>query len=292
MRKIAFSNRKIAQAIVCILVLGLISAAGAKVANISALNLMDSVNPQINASVTSLGKLIQKGEEPAVLQQQVEKLTGSNNQLADLFIIDENVIIVAAKDFDTVGLAFPISFGSNVIKGLPLPFFYKQSEIPEPANSYTLRSSPDLMFKVFGTYKAPDNKLYHIVGNYRVSPDLTARQERITGFITFGMQVYRICFILFWLLMPLWVYQDARRRPTNAAAWGILTLFTSVIGWLVYLIARPSLSVCPECAQEQSSGLKFCTSCGALLKTCCPECGSELKEQWDYCGSCGHKTDS
>ncbi|MDD4562801.1 MAG: zinc ribbon domain-containing protein, partial [Syntrophomonadaceae bacterium] len=62
-----------------------------------------------------------------------------------------------------------------------------------------------------------------------------------------------------------------------------------VIGWLVYLIARPMLISCPNCNQEQSNDLKFCTSCGALLKSCCTECGGELKGDGEYCGSCGHK---
>lgn len=289
MRRKAFSNRKIAIAIIGVLVLGLISGAGAMAVGMKLLNLIDSVNPEINASVTELGKLIQKGEDPAVLQQQVEILTSSHDQLGDLFIINQDVLILAAKDINAVGLAYPISFRSNLIKGVPLPFFNKASDIPRPEDSYKIQTNPDLMFKFFGTYKAPDSNFYHIIGHYRVDPDLIVRQNQISGFISFGLQMYRICFCLFWLLLPIWVYRDARHRPTNAAAWGILTLFTSVIGWLVYLIARPSLSVCPNCAQEQSSGLKFCTACGTLLQTCCFECGSELKREWEYCGNCGHK---
>ncbi len=289
MRAKAFSNRKIAIALICVLVLGLLSVVGAMAANMKMLNLMDSINPEVNASVTELGQFIQKGEDYAVLQQQLEKVIGSNEQLGDLFIIDQNAVILAAKDIDAVGLAYPISFRSNLIKGLPLPFSYEISEMPRPADRYKVSTNPDEMFKFFGTYKAPDNNIYHIIGYYRVAPDLIDRQNQISGLITFGLQVYRISFILFWLLLPLWVYRDARRRPTNAAAWGILTLVTSVIGWLVYLIARPSLGVCPNCGQEQSSSLKFCTGCGTLLKTCCSECGSELDKEWEYCGSCGHK---
>lgn len=289
MRRKAFSNRKVAIAIICVLVLGLISGAGAMIVNMKLLNLVDSANPELSAAVTGLGKLIQKGEDHAVLQQQLEILADSNDQLDDLFIINQDAVILAAKDIEAVGLAYPVSFRSNVIKGLPLPFSYEISEMPRPADRYKISVNPDEMFKLFGPYKAPDGNFYHIIGHYRTDPDLIARQKQISGFVAFSLQIYRICFCLFWLLLPIWVYRDARRRPTNAAAWGILTLFTSVIGWLVYLIARPSLSLCPNCAQEQSSDLKFCTGCGALLKTCCSECGSELKKEWEYCGSCGHK---
>ncbi|HBK54522.1 MAG TPA: zinc-ribbon domain-containing protein [Syntrophomonas wolfei] len=57
-------------------------------------------------------------------------------------------------------------------------------------------------------------------------------------------------------------------------------------------IARLMFNICANCSQEQSNDLKFCTSCGTLLKSCCPECGNELKEEWEYCGSCGHKMGS
>lgn len=267
----------------------LLSMGGAYLGGLKQKQLMDSVNPQLNPSISELGKLIQKGETPEVLQHQLKILISNHEQFGDLFIINQDATIIAAKDTNAVGLAYPIMFTSNMFKGLPLPFAYKKSEMPPPSNSYTVMSNPNLMFKVFGSYKAPDNNLYHIIGNYHVSSTINEQLDRFGYYTMLCMRVYHICFILFWLLLAIWVYQDARRRPTNAAAWGILTLFTNVIGWLVYLIARPMLSLCPNCNQEQSNDLKFCTSCGALLKSCCTECGGELKGEWEYCGSCGHK---
>ncbi len=283
------TNRKISVTIISIIILMLLFMGGAYLGSLKQKQLMDSVNPQLNPSISELGKLIQKGEPPEVLQHHLEVLISNHEQFGDLFIINQDAIILAAKDTNAVGLAYPIMFKSNMFKGLPIPFAYKKSEMPPPSNSYTVMSNPNLMFKVFGSYKTPDNNLYHIIGNYHVSSTINEQLDRFGYYTMLCMRVYHICFILFWLLLAIWVYQDARRRPTNAAAWGILTLFTTVIGWLVYLIARPMLISCPNCNQEQSNDLKFCTSCGALLKSCCTECGGELKGDGEYCGSCGHK---
>jgi len=282
------SNRQIGIAIIIVLILGLISVAGAKVGNIKLLSSIESVNPQLNSSIAALGKLIEKGENSALLQQQLEMVVSNNDEFAELMVIDKDATIIAAQDSKAIGQTYPIVFITNAVKGVPLPFIYQRTVIPVSAEKYKVTVSPDLMFKVFGEYKDPDSKSYHIIGTYHVSPDFTARQDRITQFITVLLQVYHICFILFWLLLSLWVYRDAQRRSTNAAAWGILTLLTSIIGWVVYLIARPMFNVCPACGQEQSNDLKFCTACGVSVKICCPECGGGLKEEWGYCGVCGH----
>ena len=282
------SNRQMGIVIIIVLILGFISGAGARVGNIKLLSSIESVNPQLNSSIAGLGKLIEKGENPTLLQQQVEIVVSNNDEFAELMVIDKDATIIAAQDSKAIGKTYPIIFITNAVKGVPLPFIYQRTEIPVSAEKYKVTESPDLMFKVFGEYKDPDSKSYHIIGTYHVSPDLTARQDRITRFITVLLQVYHICLILFWLLLSLWVYRDAQRRSTNAAAWGILTLLTSIIGWVVYLIARPMFNVCPACGQEQSNDLKFCTACGVSVKICCPECGRVLKEEWGYCGVCGH----
>jgi len=282
------SNRQMGIVIIIVLILGFISGAGAKAGNIKLLSLIDSVNPQLNNSTAGLGKLIEKGENPALLQQQLERVVSNTDEFADLFVIDRECTIIAAHDSRAIGQTYPIIFMANTVKGVPLPFNYQKTEIPVRAGEYQVNTSPDLMFKVFGEYKDPESKTYHIIGTYHVSPDFTARLDRITQFIVVLMQVYRICFILFWLLLALWVYRDAQRRSTNAAAWGILTLLTSIIGWVVYLIARPMVNMCPACGQEQSNELKFCTACGVSVKICCPECGGSLKDEWAYCGICGH----
>jgi hypothetical protein len=59
------------------------------------------------------------------------------------------------------------------------------------------------------------------------------------GALDWADGIFRISFILFWVLLAFWVYRDAQQRGANAVAWGILTLVSSVLGWSVYMIARP-----------------------------------------------------
>lgn len=289
MKKRILVNQSIAIAIIVVLMLGSISAVGARLYNDKLNGLIDSATSQLDEPIAGLGKLIEQGENPALLQQQLELAAANADEIEDLLVIDSEATIIAASDNTAIGKTYPISFVANVFRGVPIPFTYKKTEIPVDANLYEATRSPDLMFKIFGVYKSPDSRTYYIMGNYHLSPDLTARQNRLTRLVTVFMTTYRICFILFWLLLTLWVYIDARKRSTNAAAWGILTLLTSVIGWAIYLIARPLVSVCPACGREQSSDLKFCTACGTAVKTCCPQCGSALTGGWEYCGACGYK---
>lgn len=289
MKKRTLFSRSITITIIIVVMLGSISAVGAKLYNDKLNGLIDSATSQLDESIAAMGKLIEEGQNPALLQQQLESAAGNTDAVADLLVIDSEATIIAASDNTAIGKTYPISFVTNVFRGIPIPFTYKKTEIPVGADLYKVIRSPDLMFKIFGIYKSPDSRAYYIMGNYHVSPDLTARQNQLTRMVVTFMTTYRVCFILFWLLLTLWVYIDARQRSANAAAWGILTLLTSVIGWAIYLIARPIVNICPACGQEQSSDLKFCTACGTAVKTCCPQCGSALTSGWEYCGVCGHK---
>lgn len=48
---------------------------------------------------------------------------------------------------------------------------------------------------------------------------------------------------------------------------------------------------CPECGEPLKANAKFCSSCGAKLKTAtfCPECGAKLDGKAKFCTECGHK---
>ncbi|MCK9313858.1 MAG: hypothetical protein M0P20_07400, partial [Methanocorpusculum sp.] len=82
------TNRKIAVTIISIIILMLLFMGGAYLGGLKQKQLMDSVNPQLNPSISELGKLIQKGEPPEVLQHHLEVLISNHEQFGDLFIIN------------------------------------------------------------------------------------------------------------------------------------------------------------------------------------------------------------
>jgi hypothetical protein len=50
---------------------------------------------------------------------------------------------------------------------------------------------------------------------------------------------------------------------------------------------------CPTCGASQASNAKFCSACGADLKTGkhCTQCGAKLQPEAKFCAECGAKTE-
>jgi hypothetical protein len=95
---------------------------------------------------------------------------------------------------------------------------------------------------------------------------------------------------LLWLLLPTWVYVDARGRSVRRAwLFAFLTALSGPIGLLVYLIARPETPAaltCPGCSREVDGGA-FCPHCGQDLSVAfCATCRYPLKPDWAFCPAC------
>ena len=65
-------------------------------------------------------------------------------------------------------------------------------------------------------------------------------------FYLFG-RLFRVAFNV---LLALWVYADSRKHGKNKIFWPVLTLFTSIIGWLIYMIVRENRGYMPQTANE------------------------------------------
>jgi len=120
------------------------------------------------------------------------------------------------------------------------------------------------------------------------------------------------------IVLAVWVGIDAERRGSNGFLWGLLVLFTPIVGLLVYLILAPGLTrgaapappgpgpdrppappakesqgaaatpagrSCPQCAGPLEEGFKVCPFCGLAL--CCAQCGRPLRAEWRHCPHCG-----
>jgi len=96
--------------------------------------------------------------------------------------------------------------------------------------------------------------------------------------------------ILLILTPPVWVYLDAKKRRLPAVLWALFTLFTSLIGLLIYaLVTRESGPVCPECGERISKRFVVCPYCQTELRGTCPTCGQTVSLGWHYCPSCSTK---
>jgi len=93
-----------------------------------------------------------------------------------------------------------------------------------------------------------------------------------------------------WLLLPSWVYVDARARGVRRAVlWSFLTALSLLVGLVAYLIARPEhlrALDCPGCGKDVDGG-PFCPHCGRDLSAAfCAACRYPLKPDWVYCPAC------
>ena len=65
--------------------------------------------------------------------------------------------------------------------------------------------------------------------------------------------------------IAVWVYKDAKARGMdNAVLLTILTIFTGLLGLLIYVLMRPkgNLVPCPSCQKKRLEGSAKCPHCG------------------------------
>jgi len=95
--------------------------------------------------------------------------------------------------------------------------------------------------------------------------------------------------ILYWILLSLWVYQNARKSKTDAVLWGAITLITNLAGLFVYLIYKQSGQICYKCNTFQSRNNVYCRYCGVKIANTCRSCGRIINEGDNFCNNCGSK---
>jgi len=126
-----------------------------------------------------------------------------------------------------------------------------------------------------------------------------------------------LVFVAFWIVVLDWVWTDSGERTTNRRAriiYVLLVLFLNVLGWIIYLIIRPSQTIeqiywadlerrylkyetaelgdCVRCGAQLYPGYMFCPKCGLETKMKCQTCGVYIEKDSEYCAFCGRKVKS
>ncbi len=96
-------------------------------------------------------------------------------------------------------------------------------------------------------------------------------------------------FCVYWVLVALWMYKDALKCKLPPLYWGLIGLFTNVVGLVIYKIYKRGMSVCISCGAAQSSDCLYCSYCGTQLGMRCEKCGSKITPRNNYCSNCGNK---
>ena len=96
-------------------------------------------------------------------------------------------------------------------------------------------------------------------------------------------------FCIYWVLVALWLYNDAAKCKLSPLYWGLIGLFTNIIGLIVYKIYKRSMTLCTSCGAAQNSDHLYCSFCGAKLGTQCESCGCKVAPKDSFCHRCGNK---
>lgn len=96
-------------------------------------------------------------------------------------------------------------------------------------------------------------------------------------------------FCLYWVLIALWMYKDAYKSKLSPLYWGLIGLFTNLIGLVVYKIYKRSMAVCSTCGAAQDADRLYCSFCGAKLGIQCENCGCKVGVKDNFCHHCGNK---
>jgi len=117
-------------------------------------------------------------------------------------------------------------------------------------------------------------------------------KKKVVAGVAGGVGVAAFTFL--WILLPTWVYVDGTEHGVpRARLFAFLTVLSSLIGLVVYLISRPERGkalTCPGCGREVNGGA-FCPHCGRDLSAAfCATCRYPLKPEWGFCPSCRTET--
>lgn len=118
-----------------------------------------------------------------------------------------------------------------------------------------------------------------------------SRDVLLDSITRFSEITFVLALVYLWFLLPTWVYADAvRRNVKKPLNWALLVLVTFVVGFMVYIIVRPSgvkTYYCPKCMGELNGMSSFCPHCGLDLSSAyCRHCHYLLKEEWKFCPEC------
>lgn len=94
-------------------------------------------------------------------------------------------------------------------------------------------------------------------------------------------------FMLYWVLLALWVCQNARKSKLNAVLWGVITLFTNLAGLFIYLVYKQNNQSCLKCGAIQNKGNIYCIYCGTKISETCKGCNAIISKGDIFCHHCG-----
>ena len=224
------------------------------------------------------------------MEKSLSKLNEKSKDIIDIVIINNNKIIYSTTN----------KYKNNLTKLDNSNNFYKDSD----NRIYKLENKKDFILSLFSFDNEDD--YYDEFNINDVDYVLTYLKNNNTNdkiifvnkinevqngilYLKISLAVLVLFFMLYWIITSLIVYQNARITKLNSYFWGIVTLFTNVIGVGIYLIYIKNRIICKKCNTSNHKDNIYCVNCGNKINSCCKKCHTIINKNDKYCKSCGEK---
>lgn len=139
----------------------------------------------------------------------------------------------------------------------------------------------DHLFIINFQAAAKDLNIYYLSGNFH--------ENNLMEMIFISHGLLRLLMLVFWIMLAVWVYRDSKTRGLHQVFWGLLTLFTGLIGLVIYLITKHRMEFCRVCSVKIDKDANYCPKCGAAAKMKCTACEHITGIDANYCPNCGNR---
>lgn len=249
---------------------------------------------------------LEEAKQEDALRTAVDKTASASADVADVLILDgENHVTYSAKDSEFANATLEFTKVGDEKK------YLASAEYPDAVFQYI--KSEEFMLnsivnKDFGKIREDYDddsafesnlsfKTIYMLSRIRIhGSDTKVYVITIPTSVPGGMIALKVTaalatlfFCVYWVLVALWMYKDASKTKLSTLYWGLIGLFTNIIGLIVYKIYKRSTAVCTSCGASQNMGHLYCSFCGTQLGARCENCGNKVGSKDSFCHHCGNK---
>ena len=249
---------------------------------------------------------LEEAKTPEALRTAADKTAAASEDVVDILVVDENQqILYSAKDSKFAAGPLTLTKVGDAKKYLASADYPEAVFLQVKGDEFMLNSIVSHDFgKIRSEYddeSAFENglsaKTVYMLNRVQVrkaggTAYVITRPTSVPGGetalkVTAALAMLLVC--VYWVLVALWMYRDAARCKLSPLYWGLIGLFTNLIGLIVYKIYKHSATLCPACGAAQSAGHLYCSFCGAQLGARCANCGGKVGAKDSFCHHCGNK---
>ena len=240
---------------------------------------------------------LEEAKTPEALRMAADKTAAASEDVVDILVVDENQqILYSAKDSKFAAGPLTLTKVGDAKKYLASADYPEAVFLQVKGDEFMLNSIVSHDFgKIRSEYddeSAFENglsaKTVYMLNRVQVrkaggTAYVITRPTSVPGGetalkVTAALAMLLVC--VYWVLVALWMYRDAARCKLSPLYWGLIGLFTSLIGLIVYKIYKHSAALCPVCGAAQSAGHLYCANCGGKVgakDSFCHHCGNKIK---------------